>query len=271
MLYIASVTDPNIWNNTMNTDSCPPKCAHLTMLVSAIVLALGFTAAGYMARQGLVEFKSADNFVNAKGLATKDVEADLVIWPIKHAATGSDLPAVQAIVEANSQKALAFLKAQGLSDADIAARRLEVTDLLAQAYRSENADQSRYIVAETIVVRTNNIDGVDKAAQNIGALLKEGVSVQRGDQNGGGSNGNPEYVFTKLNDIKPGMIAEATKSARESAAQFAADSGAKVGTIKDAYQGVFEILPRDSNDSYRERQERYKTVRVVSTIRFYLE
>jgi hypothetical protein len=67
------------------------------------------------------------------------------------------------------------------------------------------------------------------------------------------------------------MIAEATKNARDTAMQFAADSGTKVGKIKDAYQGVFEILPRDSNNSYQERQERFKTVRVVSTIRFYLD
>ena len=87
----------------------------------------------------------------------------------------------------------------------------------------------------------------------------------------GGTTGYPEYVYTKLNDIKPGMIAEATKSARESATQFAGDSGTNVGGIKDAYQGIFEILPRDSNNGYQERGERFKTVRVVSTIRFYLD
>ena len=245
------------------------KCSSAFTILSALIIAAGFIGAGCMAKQGLVEFRSADNFVTVKGLAQQDVEADLVIWPIKHTATGNDLPTTQQSVEANTQKTIAFLKAQGLTEADISSRRIEVTDLLAQSYRPENAETSRFIVAETVIVRTNNIDGVDKASQNIGDLLKQGVSLVR-DPNGG-TTGYPEYVYTKLNTIKPGMIAEATKSARESAAQFAADSGTDVGNIKDAYQGIFEILPRDSNNGYQERSERFKTVRVVSTIRFYLD
>lgn len=254
----------------MNTEkSCPPACKHVSIIIAALLFALGPASAGFMISKGLKEFRSADNFVTVKGLAVQEVEADLVIWPIKHTSTGNDLPLAQQNVEANTQKILAFLKAQGLADADIAERRIEVTDLLAQSYRPENAETSRYIVSETVVVRTNNINAVDKGSQSIGDLLRQGISLIR-DQNNG-NIGYPEYVYTKLNDIKPGMIAEATKSARESAAQFAADSGTKVGVIKDANQGVFEILPRDSNNGYQERQERFKTVRVVSTVRFYLE
>src|SRR5262249_13631238 len=140
----------------MTTESCPPsKCKYIAIIIAAAMLALGPATAGYMVMTGLKQFNSTDNFVNVKELATRDVESDLVIWAIKHAATGDDLPAAQAIVEANSQKTLAFLKSQGLTDTDIVQRRIEVTDLLAQQYRSEGAQQSRYIVAETIVVRTN--------------------------------------------------------------------------------------------------------------------
>jgi hypothetical protein len=252
-----------------NQSPCPPKCAHLTMLVSAVLIAAGLGFAGYMASEGLKQFRSADNFVTVKGLAQQDVEADLVIWPIKHTATGADLPATQQIVEENTQKTIAFLKSEGLTDADIVTRKIEVTDLLAQAYRPDNAATSRFIVSETVIVRTQNINAVDKASANIGDLLKQGVSLVR-DPNGG-STGYPEYVYTKLNDIKPAMIAEATKNARESAAQFASDSGTEVGGIREAWQGVFEIMPRDSSNGYQERQERYKTVRVVSTLKFYLD
>src|SRR5690606_37774371 len=121
---------------------------------------------------------------------------------------------------------------------------------------------------ESNIVRTRNVEAVDGASQNIGELHKQGVSLAR-DKNG--STGAPEYVFTKLNDIKPDSMAPATQSTRESAEQFASDSGAAVGGIREAYQGVFRILPRDSENSYQERQERYKTVRVVSTLKFYLE
>ncbi len=239
------------------------------VIIAALVLAIGPAFAGYMVYNGLKQFQGANNFVTVKGLAQQDVEADLVLWPIKHSATGGDLPMVQGEVEANTQKIITFLKSKGLTDADIVSRKIEVTDLLAQQYRSDNAGDSRFIVSETLLVRSNNVDMVDKTSQDIGDLLKQGVSLVR-DQNNP-SAGYPEYIYTKLNDIKPAMIAEATQSARESAAQFAKDSNAKVGTIREAYQGTFEILPRDSGVSYNERQERYKTVRVVSTLKFYLD
>lgn len=243
------------------------KCSSLSLVLPALIVGIALAAAGFFVQKGLVEFRSFDRSVSVKGLATQDVEADLVIWPIRHAVTGSDLPEVQARVEENTQKIIAFLKAQGLSDADILSRKIEPTDLLAQSYRQNGASQvNRYIIAETVVVRTNKVSVVETAAQNVGDLLKQGVSLSREN-----NAGNPEYIFTGLNDIKPQMIAEATKNARDAAQQFANDSGTGVGDIKSAYQGVFQILPRDSQNGYQERQERYKTVRVVSTIQFYLD
>ncbi|MGQ0527142.1 MAG: SIMPL domain-containing protein [Alphaproteobacteria bacterium] len=239
------------------------------ILLSALVLMLGPAFAGYMVHKGLLQFQGSNNFVTVKGLATQDVESDLVLWPIKHTATGGDLPTVQQAVEENSRKIITFLKSKSLTEKDMVARKIEVTDLLAQQYRSDNATESRFIVSETILVRSNNVDMVDKASQDVGELLKQGVSLVR-DQNNA-NTGYPEYIYTKLNDIKPAMIAEATQSARESASQFARDSDAKVGMIREAWQGTFEILPRDSGNSYSERQERFKTVRVVSTLKFYLE
>ena len=231
--------------------------------IGLFLLAVSIAFAGFMISAGLKEFRSSDRTVNMKGLSLKDVEADLAIWTIKHSATGNDLSAVQNTIKSNGIKIRNFLNSNGLGGNDIAGRRLEVTDLLAQAYRQNGAAQSRYIISEVISVRSNNVNAVDAAYQKSGELLSQNVSLISEQ------NQSPiEYIYTGLNDIKPEMIAEATKSAREAAQQFAADSGAKVGGIRNAYQGVFQILPRDSDNSYQERQSRYKTVRVVSTIKF---
>lgn len=236
------------------------------LVIGLFMLALAILFAGVMISKGMKEFRSADRSVNMKGLAQKDVEADQAIWTIKHSATGNDLGLVQSTIKSNSQKIQAFLRANGLNDKDIAGRRLEVTDLLAQTYRQNGAAQSRYIISEVLAVSSKNVDAVDAAYQKSGDLLEQDVSLitEQGQ--------SPiDYIFTGLNEIKPAMIAEATKSARESAEQFAADSGARIGGIRNAYQGIFQILPRDSEDGYRERQSRYKTVRIVSTINFNIE
>jgi len=115
------------------------------------------------------------------------------------------------------------------------------------------------------LVRTNKIDNINRASKDLGYLIKRGVVFANT-----GSTA-PTYLFTKLNELKPDMIAQATKNANKGAEQFAEHSGQKVGGIKYASQGVFQILPRDQTYSVPEAQQINKTVRVVSTIQFYLE
>jgi len=80
----------------------------------------------------------------------------------------------------------------------------------------------------------------------------------------------PLYLFSRLNEIKPEMIAEATAAAREAAEQFARDASADVGDLRRANQGVFEIRARDQAAGIPEEQQPVKTVRVVSTVEYYL-
>lgn len=240
-----------------------PQSSNFALIIGLFLLALSIAFAGLMIHGGMKEFRSSDRTVNVKGLSVKDVEADLAIWTMKHTATGDNLAQVQAMINSNSEKIRAFLRANGLGEKDIAGRRLEVADLLAQAYRQQGADQSRFIISEVISVRSSNVDSVDAAYQKSGDLIAQNISLVSEQ------NQSPiEYIFTGLNDIKPEMIAEATKSARESAEQFASDSGASIGGIKYATQGYFQILPRDSENAYAERQSRFKSVRVVTTVNF---
>ena len=80
------------------------------------------------------------------------------------------------------------------------------------------------------------------------------------------------YTFTKLNNIKPAMVAEATRDARASAQQFAKDSDTSVGGIKQATQGYFSVEARDgdSGGGWGVSDTPFKKVRVVTTVDFYL-
>ena len=94
-----------------------------------------------------------------------------------------------------------------------------------------------------------------------------GVVLQ---QSGDYGMGGPTYVFTKLNALKPDMIATATANARVAAEQFARDSRTELGQIRQANQGVFVILPRDQAPGVQEGSQLNKTVRVVSTVQYFL-
>jgi hypothetical protein len=115
------------------------------------------------------------------------------------------------------------------------------------------------------MARSTAVDQIAAAGQRLSQLVDAGI-VLSSDFGPGG----PVYLFTKLNDIKPEMIAEATRNAREAAEQFAKDSGARIGGIRRANQGLFEILPRDRAPQLTEETQVEKTVRVVSTVDYLL-
>jgi len=116
------------------------------------------------------------------------------------------------------------------------------------------------------MVRSEDPATLQLASQRVSELVDSGVVL-----NASGAGGGPTYLFTKLNDFKPQMIAEATGSARQAAEQFAKDSRSRLGGIRRANQGVFEILPRDQAPGIMEGQQVQKTLRVVTTVEYHLE
>jgi len=158
-----------------------------------------------------------------------------------------------------------FLNTNGIKPEQIRLQNINVVDRKAQIYGNGGDMTLRFILSQTLVARTNDIPSMVKASQSISDLVKAGVTL--GDPNGGG-NAVPQYLFTKINDIKPALIAEATKNARTSAEQFAKDSGQEVGSIRNANQGYIEINARDPGITESETPQ--KTVRVVTTIDYLL-
>src|SRR5690606_34429767 len=126
--------------------------------------------------------------------------------------------------------------------------------------------ESRYILAQSLLVRSNDVAKVGEAAQRVGELVDAGIVLSSEGQPISGA----VYLFTKLNDVKPEMIAEATASAREAAEQFARDAGSTVGPIRRASQGLFQILPRDDYPGAYEPKQPVKKLRVVTTLEFLL-
>lgn len=240
-------------------------CYGFALILSLAVLAAGVVYGAMQIADGMKSVNANNRVVTVRGLAEQEVTANLALWPIAYTETGNDLTALQATMDEKGQTVINFLKRHGITENEIELQQVTVQDLLAQSYRQGDVGENRYILTQGYMVRTDKVEQVGKAAQQIGSLIKSGVVLSQQ-----GSTG-PIYLFTRLNDIKPQMIAEATKNAREAAQQFAADSGEKVGNIRRASQGVFQILARDETYMVSEQNQVNKNVRVVTTIEFSLE
>jgi len=234
-------------------------------LVCALVLGVGIALGGWHVGRGIIHLRTGDRYVTVKGVSERDVTADVALWPIRFVSTDDDLRKAQARIKESKEVILDFLKRQGILPAAAQVQRLDVTDVLANPYRSGET-RSRYIISQTLMVRSSDPTVIHKASQAIGELVDAGVVLS----STGGPGDGPTYLFTGRNEIIPQMIAEATASDREAAEQFARDSGSKVAGIRQANQGVFVILPRDRAPGIMEESEINKTVRVVTTIEYFL-
>ena len=232
----------------------------------AAVVALGIALGGWFVGHGFARGRAADRFVTVKGVSERPAKADLALWPLRFVATGQELGVVQQEIVRGTARVFAFLRQQGIDSTQAELQELQVTDVTANPYGPPRAG-ARFILTQTVMVRSGTPETVLAASQRVGELVRAGVVLSsQGEYRGGG----PTFLFTGLNELKPAMIAEATASAREAAEQFARDSRSRLGAIRQASQGVFVILPRDQAPGVDEGGQIFKTVRVVTTVQYFL-
>lgn len=233
----------------------------------ALILALGLALAGAFLGGGFRAGRAADRYVTVKGAVEREVEANLALWPLQLVTAANDLGAAQGEARRRVELARDFLAENGIAPKQVTVQGFKVTDTEANAYQS-GPSANRFIITQTLMVRSEDPHAVLAASQRVGDLVDAGVVLISGEEYG---PGGPTFLFTRLNDLKPAMLAEATSRAREAAGEFASASGSSVGPIRRANQGVFEILPRDPVPGQSEQNQLFKTVRVVATIEYLLE
>jgi len=236
--------------------------------IAALVVAVGVALGGLFVGNGFARGRSADRFVSVKGISEREVRADLAIWPLRLVAADNDLGRAHASLQASTRQVLEFLSRQQIDTAQAAIQDFAVSDAFANQYGGGERSATRYVIRQTIVVRSTKPELVLAASQRVADLVNAGVVLSSGGEYGPG--GGPTFVFTGLNALKPPMIGEATARAREAAEQFARDSRSSLGGIRQANQGVFEILPRDQAPGINQESQIVKTVRVVSTVEYFL-
>lgn len=225
----------------------------------AAIIAVGMIVLGLCVKSGLDGFSDNDRKVTVKGLSEREVEADKVTWPIQTKEIGDDLTQLYTRINATTAKVKAFLKQNGIKDAEISVNAPVVVDMNAERYGVQRHNY-RYNITSTITVTSRNVKLVRSIIARQGELLKQGVAVV----DGGYGNG-VVYEYVSFQQMKPKMMQEAIKNAEQTARQFADNSDSKIDKILNAGQGQFSIENRDGNTPY------IKKLRVVTTVTYSLK
>jgi hypothetical protein len=232
------------------------------LLGAVAIFAVGLTTSGYALGDGLRRSKMAEHrSVTVRGVSERDVTADLATWSVSFSHEGTELGPVQQSVDQQANAIRAFFqragfKSQDITDSDVSLNREQPRDR-----DGKPVGPQKLTVSRSIQLRTNDVMRARLAYTRQAELLRNDVEL---------SGSNITYTFTGLNALKPPMIAEATRNARQSAEQFARDSGVDVGRLKSASQGYFSVGPRDGEDcddcGSAGGSTPFQKVRVVTTI-----
>lgn len=242
---------------------------------AAIVVGLGLQA--ILLGNSIQRFRKEDRTISVKGFAEREVKADFAVWSIKTRIASNDLANGSHDIDEAKNKVLSFLQKNGVKPNEIVQKDLVVNDRKAQEYGNFNESSGfRYIIDKTIQVRSSNVDNIQQLSRKTDELLKAGVIVANSNEYGGNSL---KYIFTKLNDIKPDMLSEATVNARNAAIRFADESKTKLGKMKRASQGIFSIIDRDESLSGQGEggyagsgtNDPFKRIKVVVSVEYSIE
>lgn len=195
-------------------------------------------------------FSKQQSYVEVKGLSEKIVKADVAIWSINFDVKSNNIDSLYADIEKNTSAINSFLLAKGFEASEINVAPVNI-------YQDTYKDALfRYNATTQLSVYTKKVDTVRSASKDTLILVKEGVTL---NQN------SIAFEFSDINSVKPEMLAEAIKNAKDAATQFAKESGSRLGGVSRGNQGVFDITDKDPGSP------EYKKIRVVSTLRFLLK
>ncbi|MFH1003933.1 MAG: SIMPL domain-containing protein [Bacteroidota bacterium] len=239
----------------------------------SFVIIIGLTINAIIIGGAIKRFKKEDRFVSVKGFSEREVKSDFAVWTIQMRVANNDLSEGSKSINETKNKVISFLMKNGIDQKEIIQKDLIVNDKKAQDYDNNIGDSYRFIIDKIIQVRSTNIDRIQNVSGMTDELLNVGVILSKNYES------SVKYIYTKLNEIKPLMLTEATRNAKNAAIQFAKESDTRLGNLKKANQGLFSIIDRDeflsgqSDGSYYQAScaDIYKKVRVVVSVDYSIE
>lgn len=219
----------------------------LFIFLSIIVFSLLMSTAFYISSK---DFSKQGSYVEVKGLSERIVKADTAIWSLSFEIKSNNIDSLYSDTEKNINIIKTFLKSKGFEDSEINVAPINI-------YQDTYKDALfRYNANSQVSVYTKKVDLAKASSNESLSLIKSGVVL---NQN------NIFFEFSDINSIKPEMLADAIKNARDTASLFAENSGSSLGSVTRGNQGVFDITNKDAGSP------EYKKIRLVSTLRFLLK
>ena len=209
-------------------------------VAAAAVLAMALVVAAWIARDAAKQFVDAKATISVTGSAKRQIRADRAVWRGTYNAQAVRIEDAYAGLEASRRTVLAYLATQGIADSGVVVSQAQTQALYERAPNGMPTERVEgYRLMQTIEVRSGDVARIDALSRRATDLLKQGVRFE---------SNPPEFLVTKLADLKKEMLAAATRDARSRAEEMAKNAGSRIGRLRAARMGVFQVTPAFSTE-----------------------
>lgn len=209
-------------------------------VIVALILALGLVLSAFIAGGSVVKSKEAANSISITGSAKKQIKSDLAVWDGSFSATAPEMTAAYNKLQDSQAKVKAYLQSKGIADKDMVFSSINTNTRYVMLPNGQNSNQvESYELRQQVEIKSKNVDQITLLSREATDLINQGVEFQ---------SMPPQYFYTKIADLKIEMLSLATKDAMKRAEQIAKNTNSRVGALRAARMGVFQITPLYSNE-----------------------
>ncbi|MGV3523888.1 MAG: SIMPL domain-containing protein [Candidatus Sericytochromatia bacterium] len=206
------------------------------------VIAVSLILSAWIAGQSVQRFKAADNTISVVGAATKPIQADLGVWRSSLSVENTSMKDGLASLQSAMAQVRDYLVTEKQVPADaVSVGALESEPLPELLANGNPSGKTRaYRLTQTLEVKLSDVKRIETLAQESSELIMRGLPFE---------SRAPEYLYTKLADLRVTMLAEATQDARTRAEQIVKSAGSQLGPVRSVRTGVFQITRPNSTEA----------------------
>ena len=209
-------------------------------LNAGVAIAIGLVLSSAIFGWFFAKTKKSDEAITVTGSAKKRIKSDLVVWSATityQSAKASD--AYKSLSE-SVPRVKQYLITKGIPEGEITISAITTTaQHSTNANGVETSEITGYSLKQSLEVRSNDVDKVASVAREATELINQDILIE---------SNPPQFLYTKLGDLKIEMLGDAAADAKERATRIAASTGDKIGVVRSAKMGVMQITPADSTD-----------------------
>lgn len=211
-----------------------------TWIIISVIIVLGWVISSLVITKGIIAFKESQSSIEVAGCAKKQIKSDYVTWSGSFSAQSPKMSEAYAVMKTSEEKVKKYLVEKGIKEKDIILSSINMsTNYVRLSNGTQTSQIESYSLSQNLEIGSSDIEKITDISRKATELINQGVEFQ---------SYPPEYYYTKIADLKIDMLSLATKDAKLRAEKIAEFTGTKIGRLKSANMGVFQITPLYSTE-----------------------